>query len=85
MELEKIKKKREELMTNYNTLIDKKVELEKQLELTSNDILTMRGAILLSNEFIEEEEQPEPKSLFPEKEVVVNDLDKEKDGGQKNK
>ena len=85
MELEKIKKKREELMTNYNSLIDKKVELEKQLELTSNDILTMRGAILLSNEFIEEEEKPEPKSLFQEKEVVVNDLDKEKDGGQKNK
>ena len=85
MELEKIKKKREELMTNYNTLIDKKVELEKQLEMTSNDILTMRGAILLCNEFVEEEEKPEPKPLFPEKEVVVNDLDKEKDGGQKNK
>ena len=45
----------------------------------------MRGAILLSNEFIEEEEKPEPKPLFPEKEVVVNDLVKEKDGGQKNK
>ena len=85
MELEKIKKKREELMANYNSLVDKKIELEKQLELTSNDILTMRGAILLSNEFIEEEEKPEPKPLFPEKEVVVNDLDKEKDGGQKNK
>ena len=67
MELEKIKKKREELMTNYNTLVDKRVELEKQLELTSNDILTMRGAILLSNEFIEEEEKPEPKSLFQKK------------------
>ena len=85
MELEKIKEKRKELVANYNSLVDKKVELEKQLELTSNDILTMRGAILLSNEFIEEEEKPEPKSLFPEKEVVVNDLDKEKDGGQKNK
>ena len=85
MELEKIKEKREELVANYNSLVDKKVELEKQLELTSNDILTMRGAILLSNEFIEEEEKPEPKSLFSEKEVVVNDLDKEKDGGQKNK
>ena len=85
MELEKIKKKREELVNNYNSLVDKRVELEKQLELTSNDILTMRGAILLSNEFIEEEEKPEPKPLFPEKEVVVNDLDKEKDGGQKNK
>ena len=85
MELEKIKEKREELVANYNSLVDKKVELEKQLELTSNDILTMRGAILLSNEFIEVEEKPEPKPLFSEKEVVVNDLDKEKDGGQKNK
>ena len=85
MELEKIKEKREELGANYNSLVDKKVEVEKQLELTSNDILTMRGAILLSNEFIEEEEKPEPKPLFSEKEVVVNDLDKEKDGGQKNK
>ena len=85
MKLEKIKEKREELVANYNSLVDKKVELEKQLELTSNDILTMRGAILLSNEFIEEEEKPEPKPLFSEKEVVVNDLDKEKDGGQKNK
>ena len=85
MELEKIKKKREELMTNYNYLVDKRIEVEKQLEVTNTDILTMRGAILLSNEFIEEEEKPEPKPLFPEKEVVVNDLDKEKDGGQKNK
>ena len=85
MKLEKIKKKREELVNNYNSLVDKKVELEKQLEVTNTDILTMRGAILLSNEFIEEEEKPEPKPLFTEKEVVVNDLDKEKDGGQKNK
>ena len=72
-------------MTNYNSLVDKRIELEKQLEVTNTDILTMRGAILLSNEFIEEEEKPEPKPLFPEKEVVVNDLDKEKDGRQKNK
>ena len=85
MELEKIKKKREELMTNYNSRVDKRIELEKQLEVTNTDILTMRGAILLCNEFVEEEEKPEPKPLFPEKEVVVNDLDKEKDGGQKNK
>ena len=85
MELEKIKKKREELMTNYNSLVDKRIELEKQLEVTNTDILTMRGAILLCNEMVEEEEKPEPKPLFPEKEVVVNDLDKEKDGGQKNK
>ncbi len=78
MELEKIKKKREELMTNYNSLIDKRVELEKQLEMTTNDILTMKGAILLCNEMIEEEKPKEP-------ELVVNDLDKEKDGGQKDK
>ena len=79
MELEKIKKKREELMTNYNSLIDKRVELEKQLEITTNDILTMKGAILLCNEMVEEEEKPK------EPELVINDLDKEKDGGQKNK
>ena len=79
MELEKIKKKREELMTNYNSLIDKRVELEKQLEMTTNDILTMKGAILLCNEMIEEEEKPK------EPELVINDLDKEKDGGQKDK
>ena len=79
MELEKIKKKREELMTNYNSLIDKRVELEKQLEMTTNDILTMKGAILLCNEMIEEEEKPK------EPELVINDLDKEKDDGQKDK
>ena len=79
MELEKIKKKREGLMTNYNSLIDKRVELEKQLEITTSDILTMKGAILLCNEMVEEEE----KSKEPE--LVINDLDKEKDGGQKNK
>ena len=45
MELEKIKEKREELVANYNSLVDKKVELEKQLELTSNDILTMLSLI----------------------------------------
>ena len=79
MELEKIKKKREELMTNYNSLIDKRVELEKQLEMTTSDILTMKGAILLCNEMVEEEEKPK------EPELIVNDLDKEKDGRQKNK
>ena len=79
MELEKIKKKREGLLTNYNSLIDKRVELEKQLEMTTNDILTMKGAILLCNEMVEEEEKPK------EPELVVNDLDKEKDGGQKDK
>ena len=78
MELEKIKKKREELMTNYNSLIDKRVELEKQLEITTNDILTMKGAILLCNEIVEEEEVKEDTP-------IINDLDKEKEGGQKNK
>ena len=79
MELDKIKEKREGLMTNYNSLIDRRVELEKQLEVTNSDILTMKGAILLCNEMIEEEEKPK------EPELVVNDLDKEKDGGQENK
>ena len=74
MELEKIKKKREGLMTNYNSLIDKRVELEKQLEITTSDILTMKGAILLCNEIVEEEEVKEDTP-------IVNDLDKEKDGG----
>jgi len=78
MELEKIKKKREELMTNYNSLIDKRVELEKQLEITTNDILTMKGAILLCNEIVEEEKVKEDTP-------IVNDLDKEKDGRQKDK
>ena len=76
MELETIKKKREELMTNYNSLIDKRVELEKQLEMTTNDILTMKGAILLCNEIVEEEKVKEDTP-------IVNDLDKEKNGGQK--
>jgi hypothetical protein len=78
MELEKIKKKREELMTNYNSLIDKRVELEKQLEMTTNDILTMKGAILLCNEIVEEEKVKEDTP-------IINDLDKEKDGRQKDK
>ncbi len=78
MDLDKIKKKREELMTNYNSLIDKRVELEKQLEMTTNDILTMKGAILLCNEIVEEEKVKEGTP-------IVNDLDKEKDGRQKDK
>ena len=79
MKLDKIKEKREKLITNYNSLVDKRVELEKQLEITNNDILQLRGAILVCNEMIEEEEKPK------EPELVVNDLDKEKDGGQENK
>ena len=78
MNIEKITEKREGLITNYNSLVDKKVELEKQLETTNNEILQMRGAILMCNEFIEEQKVDD---LTP----TINDLDKEKDGGQKNK
>ena len=79
MELDKIKEKREGLMTNYNTLIDKRVELEKQLEVTSNEILTMRGAILLCNELVEDQKVEDTTP-------IINDLDKkEEDGGQKDK
>ena len=76
MDIEKVKSKREELMNNYNSLIDKKVELEKQLEVTANEILQLRGAILMCNEFVEEQKVDD---LTP----TINDLDKEKDGGQK--
>jgi|TARA_Y100000590_G_scaffold417465_1_gene517238 hypothetical protein len=78
MDIEKIKEKREGLMTNYNSLIDKRVELEKQLEVTNNEILQMRGAILMCNELVEEQKVVDdtPK---------VNDIDKEKDGGQEDK
>ena len=79
MDIEDIKKKREGLMTNYNTLIDKRVELEKQLEVTSNEILTMRGAILLCNELVEDQKVEDTTP-------IINDLDKkEEDGGQKDK
>ena len=78
MNIEKITEKREGLITNYNSLVDKKVELEKQLETTNNEILQMRGAILMCNEFIEEQKVDDLKP-------TINDLDKEKDGGQKDK
>ena len=65
-------------MTNYNSLIDKKVELEKQLEAAGNEILQLRGAILMCNEFVEDQKV---EDLTP----TINDLDKEKDGGQKDK
>lgn len=79
MNIEDITKKREGLMSNYNSLIDKRVELEKQLEVTNNEILTMRGAILLCNELVEDQKV---KDDTP----IVNDLDKkEKDDGQKDK
>ena len=79
MNIEDITKKREGLMTNYNSLIDKRVELQKQLEVTNNEILTMRGAILLCNELVEDQKVKDDTT-------IVNDLDKkEKDDGQKDK
>ena len=74
--VETVKQKREKLMEQFNSLQDKRVELEKQIKVVDQDILTFRGAILACNELIEENEQ-EPK----DEPVKVVDLDKEKDGG----
>ena len=73
--VETVKQKREKLLEQFNSLQDKRVELEKQLKVVDQDILTFRGAILACNELIEEnepkteEEEPEP--------IKVVDLDKE--------
>ena len=82
MELDKIKQKRTDLIEKFNDLQDTKLNTEKNLKLITDDLLTLRGAVLLCNELIEIEEPQEdnePKPLFPEKEVVVNDLDKEEE------
>ena len=74
--VETVKQKREKLMEQFNSLQDKRVELEKQIKVVDQDILTFRGAILACNELIEEnaqESKDEP--------VKVVDLEKEKDGG----
>ena len=74
--VETVKQKREKLLEQFNSLQDKRVELEKQLKVVDQDILTFRGAFLACNELIEEnepkteEEEPEP--------IKVVDLDKEK-------
>jgi hypothetical protein len=84
MELDKIKLKRKELTEKFEELQEVRLNTEKNLKLVQEDLVTLRGAILLCNEFIDTEEPPEdnePKQLFPEKEVVVNDLDKEEDNG----
>ena len=57
--LDKIKLKRDDLIENFNSLQDKKKELLKQMELIDTDIVTVRGAILLCNEWVAEIE-PEP-------------------------
>ena len=74
--VETVKQKREKLMEQFNSLQDKRVELEKQIKVVDQDILTFRGAILACNELIEETEQESE-----DEPVKVVDLDKEKDGG----
>tara|TARA_B000000609_G_C23968622_1_gene238028 strand:+ start:88 stop:306 length:219 start_codon:yes stop_codon:yes gene_type:complete len=72
MELTQVKEKREKLLEDFNSLQDKRVELEKQLKVVEQDILTFRGAILACNELIEENE---PKS------EDTTGIVKEEDGG----
>jgi len=59
--LEKIKEKRDTLVEQFNNLQDKKKEMLKQMELVDTDIVTVRGAILLCNEWVAEIE-PEPSN-----------------------
>ena len=59
--LEKIKEKRDTLVEQFNNLQDKKKELLEQMELVDTDIVTVRGAILLCNEWVTEIE-PEPSN-----------------------
>ena len=59
--LDKIKTKRDGLVENFNSLQDKKKEMLKQMELVDTDIVTVRGAILLCNEWVTELE-PEPSN-----------------------
>ena len=51
--LDKIKTKRDSLVENFNSLQDKKKEMLKQIEVFDNDLVTLRGAILLCNEWVE--------------------------------
>ena len=59
--LDKIKTKRDGLVENFNSLQDKKKEMLKQIEIFDNDLVTLRGAILLCNEWVTELE-PEPSN-----------------------
>ena len=59
--LDKIKTKRDSLVENFNSLQDKKKEMLKQIEIFDNDLVTLRGAILLCNEWVTELE-PEPSN-----------------------
>ena len=63
--LDKIKEKRDTLVEQFNSLQDKKKELARQMELVDTDIVTMRGAILLCNEWVTEL-APEPSTEEPD-------------------
>ena len=69
--LEKIKEKRDTLVEQFNNLQDKKKELFKQMELVDTDIVTVRGAILLCNEWVSEIE-PEPSNEEEENVGLTN-------------
>ena len=70
-----------------NTIVTDRVAMNVKLPLDGKYRIKIRHGInneLISQEMIDAEEPPEdnePKPLFPEKEVVVNDLDKEEDNG----
>mgnify|MGYP006102749643 CR=1 FL=1 len=69
--LEKIKEKRDTLVEQFNNLQDKKKEMLKQMELVDTDIVTVRGAILLCNEWVSEIE-PEPSNEEEENVGLTN-------------
>ena len=56
--LDKIKTKRDSLVENFNSLQDKRKETLKQIEVIDNDLVTIKGAILLCNEWVQEIEPP---------------------------
>ena len=57
MNIEKITEKREGLITNYNSLVDKKVELEKQLGTRKEQVLRLEGAIEALNMTLKKPEE----------------------------
>ena len=57
MNIEKITEKREGLITNYNSLVDKKVELEKQLDSRKEQVLRLEGAIEALNMTLKKPEE----------------------------
>lgn len=53
-----ITEKRDVLVTEFNQLQEKKRELERQLATLDENLLTIRGAVLVCNEFIESGDAP---------------------------